>query len=93
MVMRQKKGTAIGGHISSALTILLANYAEHMAMSAMMEKRFMNVQGSDMLGGLRITDDSLGLTAVDKRWEDHEKIAAAILANLFRYSCPTPIIR
>ena len=26
MVMRQKKGIAIGGYISSALAILLANY-------------------------------------------------------------------
>ena len=47
------------------LAILLANYAEHMAMSTMMEKRFMNVQGSDLLGGLRITDDGLVLITVD----------------------------
>ena len=79
MVMRQRKGIAIGGYISSALAILLANYAEHMAMSTMMEKRFMNVQGSDLLGGLRITDDGLVLITVDRRWQNHEKIAATIL--------------
>ena len=39
----------------------------------------MNVQGSDVLGGLLITD-GLILIAVDKRWDNHEKNAAVILA-------------
>ena len=51
-----------------------------MAMSAMMEKQFMNVWGTDVLGGLQITDDGLILIAVDKRWDNHERIAAVILA-------------
>ena len=37
LILRQRKGIAIGGHMSSALAIMLANYAEHMSLSAMVK--------------------------------------------------------
>ena len=59
LVLRQRKGIAIGGHLSSALAIMLANYAEHMSLCALMSHKVMDVSSYDMIGGLRITDDGL----------------------------------
>ena len=82
LVMRQKKGISIGGHLSSALAIMLANYAEHRALSAMTADTSLRANKWDSIGGLRITDDGLILVAVNKYWADKNIVAANIL-NIF----------
>ena len=84
LVMRQKKGISIGGHLSSALAIMLANYAEHRALSAMTADTSLCANKWDSIGGLRITDDGLILVAVNKYWADKNIVAANIY---IKYIC------
>ena len=79
LVLRQRKGIAIGGHLSSALAIMLANYAEHMSLCALMSHKVMDVSSYDMIGGLRITDDGLLFVVVNKQWKNADELAMMIL--------------
>ena len=58
------------GHLSSALAIVLANFPELRALSAMTAETSlcMNKRDPDSIGGLRITNDGLILVAVNKYW-------------------------
>ena len=79
LILRQRKGIAIGGHLSSALAIMLANYAEHMSLSAMVNYTVMGLKCNDIIGGLRITDDGLIFVAVNRKWRQATKLAAMVL--------------
>ena len=82
LVLKQLKGISIGGHLSSALAILLANYAEHMALTVISGYPQMYISGMHVIGGLRITDDGLLLVTVNKLWPNNFQTAAIIL-NIF----------
>ena len=79
LILRQKKGIAIGGHMSSALAIMLANYAEHMSLSAMVNYSVMGLKCNEIIGGLRITDDGLIFVAVNRKWRQATKLCAMVL--------------
>ena len=68
LVLKQLKAISIGGHLSSALAILLANYAEHMALTVISGYLKLYISGMHVIGGLRITDDGLLLVALNKLW-------------------------
>ena len=79
LILRQKKGIAIGGHMSSVLAIMLANYAEHMSLSAMVNYTVMSLKCNMIIGGLRITDDGLLFIVVNRKWTHTAKLAAMVL--------------
>ena len=58
------------GHLSSALAIMLANFPELRALSAMTAETSLCMNKRDSIGGLRITNDGLILVAVNKYWAD-----------------------
>jgi hypothetical protein len=71
-IMRQTAGLSIGGHLSSALAIMLANYGEHMALSSIYSSNFFSVFDKLIIEGVRIVDDGLLFFANDKlncNWE------------------------
>ena len=63
--MKQLKGLSIGGHLSSALAIMLANYAEHRSLMSPLSNIIYSPLGSCVIDGLRITDDGLIIVALD----------------------------
>ena len=67
LIGKQKEGLSIGGFLSSMLAIMLANYAEHSTItSSLYGSKFFH-KNSQILDGLRATDDGLILIAIDKR--------------------------
>ena len=64
-IMKQLKGLSIGGHLSSALAIMLANYAEHRSLTSPSSNIIYSPLGSCVIDGLRITDDGLIIVALD----------------------------
>ena len=58
---------------------MLANYAEHMSLCALMNHKVMDVSSCDMIGGLRITDDGLISVSVNKQWKNVDEVATMIL--------------
>ena len=65
-VLKQIKGLSIGGHLSSALAIMLANYAEHMSLVFPSNNLLLSPNGSLLIDGIRITDDGLIITVIKK---------------------------
>ena len=63
-VLKQIKGLSIGGHLSSALAIMLANYAEHMSLGFPSNNLLLSPDGSLLIDGIRITDDGLIITVI-----------------------------
>ena len=63
-LFRQIKGLSIGGHLSSALAIMLANYAEHMSLTFPSNSVILSQEGSPLIDGIRITDDGLILVVI-----------------------------
>ena len=84
LILRQKKGIAIGGHMSSALAIMLANYAEHMSLNAMVNYSVMGLKCNEIIGGLRITDDGLIFIVVNRKWRHAAKLAAMVFELFVR---------
>ena len=64
-IMKQLKGLSIGGHLSSALAIMFANYAEQKSLTSPSSSIIYSPLGSCVIDGLRITDDGLIIVALD----------------------------
>ena len=67
LIGKQKEGLSIGGFLSSMLAIMLANYAEHSTItSSLYGSKFFH-KNSQILDGLRATDDGLIFIAIDQK--------------------------
>ena len=80
MVMKQLKGLSIGGFLSSALAIMLANYAEHLALSEV-NSVFYAPSGMRVIDGLRMTDDGLIIIVINRKL--HLQNHATYVLNTF----------
>ena len=67
LIARQKAGLSIGGHLSSAEAIMLANFAEHKALSSSLYQHKFFYRGIRVIDGVRATDDALIFTVGDVR--------------------------
>ena len=66
-LIKQNKGLSIGGQLSSALAIMLANYAEHKTLSELFTGNILrNQEGLLIIDGLRITDDGLIFVVINR---------------------------
>ena len=73
LIGKQKEGLSIGGFLSSMLAIMLANYAEHMAIMSMATintHKFFS-DNTQIIDGVRATDDGLNFIVLDIRQSDY----------------------
>jgi hypothetical protein len=79
LIGKQNEGLSIGGFLSSMLAIMLANYAEHSTItSALYGTKFFK-NDTQILDGLRATDDGLIFVAIDKNSTHCFKVAFNLL--------------
>ena len=73
-IMKQLRGLSIGGYLSSALAIMLANYAEHKSLTAPSSRIIHSPLGYCVVDGIRITDDGLIIVAL----HSHQNMETAV---------------
>ena len=70
LIGKQKEGLSIGGFLSSMLAIMLANYAEHMAIMSSINRHKFFSNDTQIIDGVRATDDGLIFIVLDMRQTD-----------------------
>ena len=68
LIGKQKEGISIGGFLSSMLAIMLANYAEHISITASLYSHKFLYEKAQIINGVRATDDGLIIVVLNKLW-------------------------
>ena len=79
LIGKQKEGLSIGGFLSSMLAIMLANYAEHTTVTNSLYSMLFMSNQTQILDGVRATDDGLIFVALDRSKKETFKSALEVL--------------